>query len=198
MPLTNRRRGLTRSVKLLILAGLGFGMVPFVSGLLPTHKQRHDRRQAWEIVVDVSDLTPGRIRRGKWGGAPVWVYHRRNRDIEDLVAPNSDLKDPWSNQSRQPDAMRNPWRSIDKKFFVFVPIENGRGCQVQFLDRSEDGRAIGQWGGGFVDPCEGARFDLAGRIYGNGALGTQQNLRVPPYEFVTEYQIRLKAPRGGV
>lgn len=194
MRLMNRRKGLTRAVKILGLVAFAFSAVPFLSGLLPGDKQRNDRRHTWEVVINLSDLAPGQIRQVRWAGGLVWVYHRRDADIRAIVQLASELKDPRSNYSRQPDAMKNPWRSINKKYFVFVPLENTRGCQVQFLDRNKDHTAAVNWSGGFIDPCEGARFDLAGRIYKKYGRSTQRNLRVPPYEFVSDHQIRLKAP----
>ena len=37
------------------------------------------------------------------------------------------------------------------------------------------------WPGGFLCPCHGSRFDLAGRVF-NGSPASV-NLRIPPYSF---------------
>ena len=45
------------------------------------------------------------------------------------------------------------------------------------------------WPGGFLCPCHGSTFDLAGRVFKNKPA--PDNLRVPPYMFLAENKLRI-------
>ena len=43
------------------------------------------------------------------------------------------------------------------------------------------------WQGGFLCPCHGSTFDLAGRVYKNKPA--PDNLEVPPYQYLSDTRI---------
>jgi len=51
------------------------------------------------------------------------------------------------------------------------------------------------WSGGFLCPCHGSTFDLAGRVYQNKPAN--RNLDVPPYMFLTDTRIIIGKDEKG-
>jgi ubiquinol-cytochrome c reductase iron-sulfur subunit len=43
------------------------------------------------------------------------------------------------------------------------------------------------WPGGFLCPCHGSKFDLAGRVYAN--MPAPENLPVPRYAFLSDTKL---------
>ena len=62
---------------------------------------------------------------------------------------------------------------MNEQFFVFIPQENKRRCQVRLEDDSI--KTL------FTEPCFGARYDAAGHIFENSGHNEQQNLAVPEH-----------------
>ena len=179
-----RLRGLTKA---LFALGLVLLCVPFIASLMPADADRQNN-SPWEIEIALSTIPAGEIERLQWPGGPVWVLHRSPAQLAALAANQWPLADPDSQHSRQPQAARNPWRSLRKRYFVFIPLETSRNCSVRPAVASARGPE------GFDEACEGARFDLAGRILaGTGGKG-QENLPVPSHRYVAPERIRLMAP----
>ena len=63
------------------------------------------------------------------------------------------------------------------------------GCVPNFRPEVAPADLGSDWDGGYFCPCHGSKFDLAGRVYQNVPAPT--NLVVPPYEFVTDTQLRI-------
>jgi ubiquinol-cytochrome c reductase iron-sulfur subunit len=58
---------------------------------------------------------------------------------------------------------------------------------------SSDSRICADWGGGFLCPCHGSRFDLAGRVYKGSPAPV--NLEVPPHMYVSDSTILIGADK---
>ena len=169
-----RRQILSGLMKLLVFIGFVFLSIPFLSSF---SSKSIDEKQAvkshWVISLPVTDLITGEVKALPWAGGLVWVYTRTKSDIQSLKNSNTSLRDSFSEKSDQPDKMKNSFRSASKKFFVFIPQENKRSCQVRLNDERE---AVV-----FTEPCFSAKYDAAGRIFKNSGHKEQQNLAVPEH-----------------
>jgi ubiquinol-cytochrome c reductase iron-sulfur subunit len=98
--------------------------------------------------------------------------------VKDRVA------DPDSKAPQQPAYAQNAARSIKPEVLVLVGICTHLGCSpTDKLQPADD------WMGGFVCPCHGSMFDLAGRVY--KGMPAPTNLVVPPYQFLTDTRLRI-------
>ena len=184
---------LVRTVKLLGLFGFAIALVPFVGFLISGDDLDSGNEDDVSLEVNLADLKPGHTKKLELLNWPVWVYHRTPENMAALRRFEHQLKDPKSNESEQPVDARNPLRSLKPEFFVFVPLETERNCQVRFAEQTEFSQPGREWAGGFVEPCFGARYDLAGRIFRDSGHGEQRNLRVPNYRFTDSKTMRIDA-----
>ncbi|MBK9019994.1 MAG: ubiquinol-cytochrome c reductase iron-sulfur subunit [Sulfuritalea sp.] len=124
------------------------------------------------LPVEVGDLAPGRLRTIEWKGRSVWILRRSADEIAGLAGYESELADPASLHSLQPEACRNPHRSLRPELFVAVGQCTHQGCPPALRsgagNRSE-----------FLCPCHTSKFDLAGRVFRMGPATA--NLVVPEY-----------------
>ncbi len=184
-PRRARLRGLT---KLLVGLGLLLLAIPFIASVLPPASSPGARPSPWDITHDLSSLAEGEILRLVGPSGPVWIQRRSTEDLRELEASGARLRDPDSEHSRQPGAARTPWRSLEPEFFVFVPRETRRGCQVR------EAVATARWPRGFDEACEGGRYDRAGRIFSDSGHPEQENLTVPPHRYPAPGQLQLLPP----
>lgn len=170
----NRRQVLSGLMKLLFLIGFVFLSIPFISSFSTSEideKQKTTTR--WVISLSVSDLVESEITPLSWSGGLVWVYVRNEKEIQSLKTNQHLLRDANSLNSDQPISMKNNFRSASEKYFVFIPQENKKGCQVS-LNKEKENTV-------FTEPCFGANYDAAGRILKNSGDNAQQNLAVPEH-----------------
>ena len=169
-----RRKFLSGLMKLLVFIGFIFLSIPFISTFTSNdveEKQKASTR--WVITLPVSELVDGEIKQLNWSGGLVWVYARNSKDIQSLKNKESVLRDRFSAKSDQPDSMKNNIRSASEKYFVFIPQENKKGCQVSL--NKENANTV------FSEPCFNAKYDSAGRIFSNSGHKQQTNLAVPEH-----------------
>lgn len=172
-----RRRGLLAAATGLVGgAGLLAAAVPFVESLEPS--QAANARGA-PVAVDVEALAPGELRAVEWRGRPVWLMRRSDAMVRALLADNAVLADAASRHSLQPPACANATRSLRPDLFVAVGLCTHLGCSPTL--RLDDEALAGELRapGGFVCPCHGSRFDLAGRVLKNMPAPT--NLEIPQH-----------------
>ncbi|AQS51631.1 ubiquinol-cytochrome c reductase iron-sulfur subunit [Paenalcaligenes hominis] len=154
--------------------------VPFVGSFAPSAKAR---AAGAPVEVDISTLAPGEMRTVEWRGNPIWILHRTESQLAALASNDSELADP--NSSRPgftPEYAQNEYRSRRPEIFVCIGICTHLGCSP--TPRLENGAQPGlpsSWNGGFLCPCHGSTFDLAGRVFSNKPA--PDNLEIPPYEF---------------
>ena len=169
-----RRKLLSGLMKLLFFIGFIFLSIPFISTFTSSdieEKQKSSTR--WVITLPVSELVEGEIKQLSWSGGLVWIYVRDKKDIQSLKSNIDLLQDATSVKSDQPDVMKNNFRSADEKYFVFIPQENKKGCQVRLNKENENTV--------FSEPCFSAKYDSAGRILKNSGHVQQTNLAVPQH-----------------
>ena len=183
-----RRIRLRAITKLLLVFGLLLLAIPFVTSIPLFPGGDTGRAAPWERLHDVRGLAPGELLRLEGPAGTVWVLRRDPEQVTALVAQPGNLRDPDSEDSEQPGAARNPWRGLDPEFFVFIPRETRRQCQVR------PAVATARWPAGFDEACEGARFDLSGRIFKDTGHPEQRNLTVPPHHFPAPGQLQLLPP----
>lgn len=171
---TKRRQILSGLMKLLAFIGFVFLSIPFMSSFTSDDiNEKQEATSRWVITQPVADFIAGEIKALSWSGGLVWIYARTENDIELLKKNNTFLSDAYSEKSDQPENMKNNFRSVSEKFFVFIPQENKKNCQVRLNDERET--TI------FTEPCFGSKYDAAGRILKNSGHKEQQNLAVPEH-----------------
>ncbi len=164
--------------------------VPFVSTFQPSERAR---AAGAAVEVDISALKPGEKMTVEWRGKPVWIIKRTPEQIASLPKVDALLADPQS--LRKPDEFtpeyaRNEHRSIKPEIMVAVGICTHLGCSPS--DKFTPGAQPSlpdDWAGGFLCPCHGSTFDLAGRVYKNKPA--PDNLPVPPYMFLSDTRLLI-------
>jgi ubiquinol-cytochrome c reductase iron-sulfur subunit len=159
--------------------------VPFVSTFAPSERAR---AAGAPVQVDISAIKPGEKLTVEWRGKPVWIVRRTAEQVAALPKIDPELADPLS--KRKPDELtpayaRNEARSIKPEYFVGVGICSHLGCSPS--DRFTPGAQPSlpdDWAGGFLCPCHGSTFDLAGRVFKNKPA--PDNLEVPPHMYLSD------------
>jgi ubiquinol-cytochrome c reductase iron-sulfur subunit len=159
--------------------------VPFLSSFSPSERAR---AAGAPVQVDISAIKPGEKLTVEWRGKPVWIVRRTPEQVAALPGNDGKLADPQS--ARKPDELtpayaRNEQRSIKPEFLVAVGICTHLGCSPG--DRFAPGAQPSlpdDWSGGFLCPCHGSTYDMAGRVYKN--MPAPDNLEVPPHMYLTD------------
>jgi ubiquinol-cytochrome c reductase iron-sulfur subunit len=164
--------------------------VPFVSTFAPSERAK---AAGAAVEADISALKPGEKLTVEWRGKPVWIVRRTTQQIADLPKNDAQLADPQS--LRKPDEFtpeyaRNEARSIKPEFLVVVGICTHLGCSPS--DKFQPGPQPSlpdDWDGGFLCPCHGSTFDMAGRVYKNKPA--PDNLEVPPHMYLSDSRLLI-------
>ena len=172
-----------------VVGGIGVigAAVPFLASMLPSARAR---AAGAPVEVDISRVEPGMMIRAEWRGKPIWVVHRTREMLTDVQKSDPLLADPNSESSRQPEYAKNEFRSIQPEYLVLVGICTHLGCSP--TDKLQAGPASGMgegWLGGFLCPCHGSKFDLAGRVFKD--VPAPANLEVPPYRFLSDTRLLI-------
>ena len=163
--------------------------VPFVASMLPSERAR---AAGAPVEADISNLAPGEKVTVEWRGQPVWIVRRTPEMLESIKGSADKVADPKSERKPgelTPAYARNEFRSIKPEVFVAVGICSHLGCSPQDKFKAGAEAFEGSWKGGFYCPCHGSLFDLAGRVYKNKPA--PDNLKVPPYKFLSDTRILI-------
>lgn len=168
--------------------GAGFAAVPFVSSFQPSERAR---AAGAAVEVDIGALQPGQKMTVEWRGKPVWIVRRTPEQLAELPKVDAELADPKS--LRKPDELtptyaRNEYRSIKPELLVVVGICTHLGCSPS--DKFVPGPQASlpsDWPGGFLCPCHGSTFDMAGRVF--KGKPAPDNLEVPPYMYLSDTRL---------
>ena len=159
--------------------------VPFVATFTPSERAK---AAGAPVQVDIGGLKPGEMITAEWRGKPVWIVRRTPEQLAALPKHDAELADPQS--QRKPDELtpeyaRNEHRSIKPEILVAVGICSHLGCSpTQKFQPGPQPSLPDDWSGGFLCPCHGSTFDLAGRVYKNKPA--PDNLEVPPHMYLTD------------
>ncbi|BEP95593.1 ubiquinol-cytochrome c reductase iron-sulfur subunit [Acidovorax sp. sif1233] len=164
--------------------------VPFVSTFQPSERAK---AAGAAVEVDISALKPGEKVTVEWRGKPVWIIKRTPEQLAELPKLDGQLADPKSERKPSeltPEYARNEARSIKPEIFVGVGICSHLGCSPS--DKFQPGAQPSlpdDWKGGFLCPCHGSTFDMAGRVFKNKPA--PDNLEVPPHMYLTETRLLI-------
>jgi ubiquinol-cytochrome c reductase iron-sulfur subunit len=164
--------------------------VPFVSTFQPSERAK---AAGAAVEVDISALKPGEKMTVEWRGKPVWIVKRTPEQLESLNKTEAQLADPKSERKQDeftPAYARNQGRSIKPEIFVAVGICTHLGCSPS--DKFQPGPQASlpdDWNGGFLCPCHGSTFDIAGRVFKNKPA--PDNLQVPPHMYLSDTKLLI-------
>jgi len=164
--------------------------VPFVSTFQPSERAK---AAGAAVEVDISSLKPGEKLTVEWRGKPVWIIKRTPEQLESLKKTEGQLADPESKRNPSdltPAYARNQGRSIKPEVFVGVGICSHLGCSPS--DKFQTGAQPSlpdDWQGGFLCPCHGSTFDMAGRVFKNKPA--PDNLEVPPHMYLSDNKLLI-------
>jgi len=183
-----RRRFLTATTAVVGAVGAGFVAVPFIKSWNPSARAK---LAGAPITADISALAEGTRMVLEWRGQPIWIVKRSKAMLDVLPTLDTRLRDPKSaNADQQPKYAQNEYRSIKPEYFVAVGICTHLGCSPS--DKLAPGPQPSlpdDWQGGFLCPCHGSTFDLAGRVYKNKPA--PDNLEVPPHMFLSDTRVLI-------
>jgi ubiquinol-cytochrome c reductase iron-sulfur subunit len=170
-------------------AGAAAVAVPFVSSFAPSERAK---AAGASVEVDISAIPPGEKISIEWRGKPVWILRRTPEQLATLEKVEPQLADPDSarNAFPTPEYAKNKHRSIKPEVFVGIGICTHLGCSPS--DRLQPGPQPSlpdDWQGGFLCPCHGSTFDLAGRVFKNKPA--PDNLEVPPHMYLSETKLLI-------
>jgi len=164
--------------------------VPFVSSFQPSERAK---AAGAPVEVDISGLKPGEKLTVEWRGKPVWIVRRTPAQVAELSKNDALLADPKS--ERKPDELtpayaRNEDRSIKPEYLVVVGICTHLGCSPsdKFIPGAQSSLPA-DWPGGFLCPCHGSTFDLAGRVFKDKPA--PDNLPVPPHMYLSDTRLLI-------
>ncbi|GKS88105.1 ubiquinol-cytochrome c reductase iron-sulfur subunit [Acidovorax sp. SUPP2539] len=164
--------------------------VPFVSTFQPSEKAK---AAGAAVEVDISDLKLGEKITVEWRGKPVWIIKRTPDQLAALPSLDAQLADPKSERKPSeltPEYARNEARSIKPEILVAVGICTHLGCSPsdKFVPGAQPSLPD-DWKGGFLCPCHGSTFDMAGRVFKNKPA--PDNLEVPPHMYLSETKLLI-------
>lgn len=160
-------------------------VAPFVASMMPSERAK---AAGAPVEVDISKLALGQMMTVAWRGKPVWIINRTPAMLASLKEADALVSDPNSEKPQQPAYCKNETRSIKPEYMVVIGICTHLGCSPG--EKFQPGAASGlgpNWPGGFLCPCHGSTFDLAGRVFKDKPA--PDNLEVPPYRYLSDAKI---------
>lgn len=168
----------------------------FVSTFQPSERAK---AAGAPVEVDIAGMAPGEMRTVEWRGKPVWIVRRSPEQVAALPKLDPLLADPKSQRDPEdltPPYARNENRSIKPEYLVCVGICSHLGCSptARFTPGPQPSLPD-DWQGGFLCPCHGSTFDLAGRVFKNKPA--PDNLQVPRHMYQGETKLVIGKDEKG-
>jgi ubiquinol-cytochrome c reductase iron-sulfur subunit len=176
----SRRKLLLGATVFVGAVGVAFTAVPFIESWLPSERAR---ALGAPTEVDLSKIELGQMIITVWRRNPIFVVHRTPEMMASLANHDSLLKDPASKDSNQPDYCNNTMRSRLAEWYVCIGTCTHLGCLPKPHFDAHDPVLGSYWPGGWLCPCHGSRFDLAGRVFDGSPASI--NLNIMPYAFAS-------------
>src|SRR5512139_875966 len=121
----DRRGFLTFAATATGAVGVAFAAVPFIASWSPSERAR---AAGAPVEVDVSKIEPGQMLTVTWRKKAIYIVHRTPEMVGALGGHDSNLKDPESADSEQPDYARNAARAVRDDFLVVEGTCTHLGC----------------------------------------------------------------------
>jgi len=188
----SRRKFLTAATSATGAVGVVFAAVPFVASWKPSERAM---ALGAPTEFDLSKVEAGQMTIITWRKQPIYVVRRTPDMIERLKGHDDMLKDADSRYSEQPDYAKNTQRSRKADILVLIGTCTHLGCLPKQRFEKDTPEMGATWPGGWLCPCHGSRFDLAGRVFEGSPASV--NLRVPPYSFPSERQLVIGVDEKG-
>ncbi|GLW60653.1 ubiquinol-cytochrome c reductase iron-sulfur subunit [Hydrogenophilus thermoluteolus] len=186
-PMDDNRRQLLVATSVVGGAGAVALAAPFVASFAPSERAK---AAGAPVEVDISKVPPGEMIVVEWRGKPIWVLHRTPEMLESLKKVREKLADPDSEKSVQPPYAKNEHRSIKPEFLIVEGVCTHLGCSPSAKFQMGEASGLGaDWVGGYLCPCHGSMFDLAGRVF--KSMPAPTNLPVPPHKYLTETKVLI-------
>ncbi len=172
--------------------------IPFVSTFQPSERAK---AAGAPVEVDISTLKPGEMTTVEWRGKPVWIFKRTPEMMATLAKTEDKVADP---KSEKPYTMNMPEycdkqtraRKEHPELLVTVGICSHLGCSPSSKFQAGAQPSLpDDWQGGFLCPCHGSTFDLAGRVFKNKPA--PQNMDVPPHMFLSDTKLVIGKDEKG-
>jgi ubiquinol-cytochrome c reductase iron-sulfur subunit len=168
----------------------------FVSTFQPSERAK---AAGAPVEVDIAGLAPGEMKTVEWRGKPVWILKRSPEMVESLKKTDGQVADPKSERNADdltPEYARNEYRSRKPEILVAVGICSHLGCSpTTKLQPGAQPSLPDDWQGGFLCPCHGSTFDLAGRVFKNKPA--PDNLQVPPHMYLSDTKLIIGKDEKG-
>lgn len=160
---------------------------PFVASLAPSERAK---AAGAPVTADISQLAPGEKMTVEWRGKPVWILRRTPEMLESLKRADKEVADPSSTRTAfpTPPYARNEYRSIKPEYLVVIGICTHLGCNPIGPLAAGTAAPLGNEPG-FLCPCHGSTFDLAGRVFKNKPA--PDNLEIPPYRYLSDTVVMI-------
>ena len=174
---------------------VGTGAV-LVSTFQPSEKAK---AAGASVEVDIAGMAPGEMKTVEWRGKPVWILKRSEEMVKSLSTTNANVADPKSERSPDdltPEYARNEHRSRKPDLLIAVGICSHLGCSpTSKFTAGAQPNLPDNWAGGFLCPCHGSTFDLAGRVFKN--MPAPDNLQVPRHMFLSDNSLIIGKDEKG-
>ncbi len=186
-PMDENRRQLLVATSVVGGAGAVALAAPFVASFAPSERAK---AAGAPVEADLSKVAPGEMMVVEWRGKPIWILHRTPAMLESLKKVREKLADPDSEKSIQPAYAKNEHRSIKPEFLIVEGICTHLGCSPSAKFQVGEASGLGaDWVGGYLCPCHGSMFDLAGRVF--KSMPAPTNLPVPPHKYLSETRVLI-------
>ncbi len=170
------------SIKLLSLFGLGAVFYTLLSSL--GHDNAEQPVAAPPLLHSLEGFAEGQSYRLAWGMGNLILVRRNEETLASLQRDTERLRDPLSQQARQPGHLSPQTRSVRPDLFVAFDRGTDLGCPLKWIPPGSHEAPQQPWPGGFRDSCRGSWYDAAGRVFKGQQAG--RNLDIPPYRFLNE------------
>ncbi len=166
-------------------AGALAAATPFVASFTPSERAK---AAGAPVEVDLSGIAPGTMKTVEWRGKPVWILRRTPEMIAAVKKTDDKVADPQSKRTAYPTPpyASNELRSIKPEYLVVVGICTHLGCSPVGPFAAGTNPTLGD-NMGFLCPCHGSTFDLAGRVFKDKPA--PDNLEVPPYKYLSDTRV---------
>ncbi len=174
----NRRRMLINTTSAMGAVGIVGAITPFVKSCAPSEKAK---AASSPITQDISALEAEKMMVVEWQSKPIYIIRRTDEMLKNLALGNPKLRDTHSNESNQPNYAKNVYRSRDPHVLVMIGVCTHLGCAPGF--RPEANTSLdSKWRGGFLCPCHGSKYDLAGRVFDGSPAPL--NMEIPKHKLI--------------